>query len=275
MATTQKEVLEDLYGILEVARDATSEEIRKSYRRLALKWHPDKNPGVDATQQFQKISEAYNTLSNPEEKRAYDAFLAEQDALANQNKQAKQNVSANQNRQENNQQENKVLSPSNIAPNFAFYLSGLGKKSSTQYMFDVVHRLQEKIKNKVLIAADDPDIEDIILRIENSPTTGLENQIVNPTAFDEKAVAGMNILHIVAASGSEKLLEAIEQSVYSAKNSSQRKEKLAELFKKQSFGEMGRKTPIEMAVNETIRDKLTQLCDKVSQEAQAIRRKKF
>jgi len=63
----------DYYEILEVDRDAEIKEIRKSYKRLALRYHPDKNIGNDeATEKFKKISQAYQVLSNQKNRSAYD-----------------------------------------------------------------------------------------------------------------------------------------------------------------------------------------------------------
>ena len=64
----------DFYQILEVGREASSDEIKKSYRRLALKYHPDKNPGdTSAEAKFKQINEAYETLGDPSKKKAYDS----------------------------------------------------------------------------------------------------------------------------------------------------------------------------------------------------------
>jgi DnaJ family protein B protein 4 len=60
------------YSILEVPETATPEEIKKSYRRLSMEFHPDKNKDPNATAKFQKISEAYETLGDPEKKKQYD-----------------------------------------------------------------------------------------------------------------------------------------------------------------------------------------------------------
>jgi len=60
------------YSILEVPENATQEEIKKSYRRLSMEYHPDKNKSPEATAKFQKISEAYETLGDPEKKSQYD-----------------------------------------------------------------------------------------------------------------------------------------------------------------------------------------------------------
>jgi DnaJ-class molecular chaperone len=61
------------YNTLEVSETATSDEIKKSYRRLSMQYHPDKNPNnPDATAKFQKISEAYETLSDNNKRREYD-----------------------------------------------------------------------------------------------------------------------------------------------------------------------------------------------------------
>lgn len=62
------------YDILEVPKNATSDQIKKSYRRLAMKWHPDKNPQTirKAELKFKQISEAYSVLSDPVKKADYD-----------------------------------------------------------------------------------------------------------------------------------------------------------------------------------------------------------
>lgn len=65
----------DYYKILGVARDASAEEIKRAFRRLAIKYHPDKNKGdAAAAERFKEINEAYAVLSNPEKRKQYDAF---------------------------------------------------------------------------------------------------------------------------------------------------------------------------------------------------------
>ena len=60
----------DYYELLEVSRDANGDEIKKSYRRLAMKYHPDRNPGnKEAEAKFKEINEAYDVLKD-EQKRA-------------------------------------------------------------------------------------------------------------------------------------------------------------------------------------------------------------
>lgn len=64
------------YDILEIVRTATDAEIKKAYRKLALKWHPDKNSNsVEATNRFKKISEAYQVLSDEKQRKLYDQKL--------------------------------------------------------------------------------------------------------------------------------------------------------------------------------------------------------
>ncbi|HVN97051.1 MAG TPA: molecular chaperone DnaJ [Syntrophorhabdaceae bacterium] len=65
----------DYHEILHVSKGATEEEIKKSYRRLALQYHPDRNPGnKEAEEMFKKVSEAYAVLSDPEKRRRYERF---------------------------------------------------------------------------------------------------------------------------------------------------------------------------------------------------------
>ena len=57
----------DYYEILEVTKTATVEEIKKAYRKKAIQYHPDKNPGdKEAEEKFKEAAEAYDVLSNPE-----------------------------------------------------------------------------------------------------------------------------------------------------------------------------------------------------------------
>jgi curved DNA-binding protein CbpA len=63
----------DYYGVLGVAAEATDDELRRVYRRLALQWHPDRNPGrPEAEERFKEISEAYAVLIDAAKRREYD-----------------------------------------------------------------------------------------------------------------------------------------------------------------------------------------------------------
>src|SRR5580704_1095417 len=65
----------DYYEILEVTRTATSEEIKRSYRKLAVKFHPDKNPGDHtAEEKFKELGEAYDVLMDDNKRPAYDRY---------------------------------------------------------------------------------------------------------------------------------------------------------------------------------------------------------
>lgn len=70
MATTKR----DYYDVLGVPRNATPEEVKKAFRRLAMKYHPDRNKSADANDRFKAINEAYEVLGEPERRAMYDRF---------------------------------------------------------------------------------------------------------------------------------------------------------------------------------------------------------
>lgn len=69
--------MEDLYRILNVEKNASADEIKKAYRNLAFKFHPDRNPGdKSAEESFKKINEAYSVLGDETKRRQYDQYSA-------------------------------------------------------------------------------------------------------------------------------------------------------------------------------------------------------
>src|SRR5438445_9672128 len=70
MATTKT----DYYEVLSVSRNANGDEIKKSFRKLAMEYHPDRNKQPGAEARFKEINEAYEVLSDPDKRAAYDRF---------------------------------------------------------------------------------------------------------------------------------------------------------------------------------------------------------
>ena len=67
--------MDDYYNVLELNQNASIDEIRKSFRTLALRYHPDKNKNSESKEKFMKIVEAYETLSDVNGKRNYDESI--------------------------------------------------------------------------------------------------------------------------------------------------------------------------------------------------------
>jgi DnaJ-class molecular chaperone len=66
--------MQDSYRILGVSPSATADLIKAAYRKKAAQYHPDKNQSTDAPTRFREVQEAYEVLSDPERRKAYDAY---------------------------------------------------------------------------------------------------------------------------------------------------------------------------------------------------------
>lgn len=71
----------DYYKTLGISKGATDEDIKKAYRKQALKWHPDKNKSAAAEEKFKEIAEAYEVLSDPKKREVYDQYGEEGNVL--------------------------------------------------------------------------------------------------------------------------------------------------------------------------------------------------
>lgn len=114
-------MITDFYRILGVSYDASFEEIKTAYRRLAMEYHPDRNKSPDAEQKFKEICAVYKILSNAEERRKYDKrlfaelkswFEKKENESSSRNMSFENNINQNQN-QESNQYSNNYTYQSN------------------------------------------------------------------------------------------------------------------------------------------------------------------
>ena len=80
MESEIKEMLskKDFYDILGVSKNSTEDEMKKAYRKLALKYHPDKNKTPGSQEVFRKVAQAYDCLSNQEKREKYDRYGTEE-----------------------------------------------------------------------------------------------------------------------------------------------------------------------------------------------------
>ena len=104
--------MKNYYEILGVDITATQEEIRKAYYKQARKYHPDNNPRQDTTNMMQQITLAYNTLSNEESKKQYDATLKR-----NQSRTSFNNTTTNTNNSTSNNTTNTNTTSNTITNN--------------------------------------------------------------------------------------------------------------------------------------------------------------
>ncbi|KAM2330531.1 hypothetical protein ACFX1X_021350 [Malus domestica] len=66
----------DFYSVLRVNRNATQQDLKKAYKKLAMRWHPDKNPvdNEEAEAKFKQVCQAYDVLSDPQRRQIYDIY---------------------------------------------------------------------------------------------------------------------------------------------------------------------------------------------------------
>lgn len=92
--------MKNYYTILGVKLTSTKNEIKKSYRKLALKFHPDKNPdNKEAEEKFKEIAEAYEVLSDNNKRNSYNILLQKEEQRIHQEQMAKESAQRERNRQ--------------------------------------------------------------------------------------------------------------------------------------------------------------------------------
>lgn len=112
--------MKDYYEILGVEKTATDEEIKKAYRNLAFKYHPDRNPGnTEAEEKFKQISEAYNVLSDQKKRSEYNSY----------------NSSYYSNSYSNNYANNTQTNGFNNEESFWSWYNNAGNDSENQYYY--------------------------------------------------------------------------------------------------------------------------------------------
>ena len=117
----------DYYALLEIEQNASKDEIKKAFRRQAIKWHPDRNPSQDTTSRMQDLNEAYLILKDDEARRRYDLEYNRFKSYKNPNEQ-KQSTQTSQT--VSGQQESKS--------------SGDNDKSAYSYDYEVVDDLLKR-----------------------------------------------------------------------------------------------------------------------------------
>lgn len=89
-------MFKDYYSILEISPLASTDDIKSAYKKQAIKWHPDKNPGVDTTQRMQDINEARLILSDEDARFRYDREYSKYNLFKESNKKTEQKGSTEQ-----------------------------------------------------------------------------------------------------------------------------------------------------------------------------------
>lgn len=130
------------YDILEVSVDATVSEIKKAYRNLALKYHPDKNNhSEDSKNKFQSICEAYEVLNNEEQRKLYDKYGTVDSSIIHQHQEQELRQTQQQQQQQQQQQPNFNSFPTN-----PFFNSSMGASAGDLFaqFFDNVNKVNSR-----------------------------------------------------------------------------------------------------------------------------------